>query len=141
MAEKGDQFIKTLSAKAAQLPDEEKAMLQKKLAVFKRMIALCRSVPDSWSEHDKLANTAKGLAVHALNLDVDVGPLLQTQKLLDSVVFARAQGYGTILSAAELAMMNLTGAGNRLDIIKMPPPPPHPLPTPTFFPPSSYKHT
>ena len=120
MAEKGDHFIKTLSAKAAQLPDEPKATLQRKLAVLKRMISFCRTVPDSWSEHDKLANTAKGLAVHALNLDVDVGPLLQTQKLLDSVVFARAQGYGTLLSAAELEMMNLTGDGNGLDIIRMP---------------------
>ena len=139
MAEKGDQFIKTLSAKAAQLPDEEKAMLQKKLAVLKRMIAFCRSVPDSWSEHDKLANTAKGLAVHALNLDVDVGPLLQTQKLLDSVVFARAQGYGTILSAAELEMMNLTGDGNGLDIIKMPPAWRERVPTSNFFQPGGYE--
>src|SRR5205807_6409746 len=98
MAEKGDHFIKTLSAKAAQLPDEPKATLQRKLAVLKRMISFCRTVPDSWSEHDKLANTAKGLAVHALN--VDIGPILQTQKLLDSVVFARAQGYGMVLSAA-----------------------------------------
>ncbi|HKF07786.1 MAG TPA: hypothetical protein VKB89_03570 [Xanthobacteraceae bacterium] len=92
MAEKGDQFIKTLSEKAAQLSEEAKATLQKELAVLKRMISFCRSVPDSWSEHDKLANTPKGLAIHALNLDIDVGPLLQTQKLLDSVLFARGQG-------------------------------------------------
>ena len=68
MAEKGDQFIKTLSEKAAQLSEEAKATLQKELAVLKRMISFCRSVPDSWSEHDKLANTPKGLAIHALNL-------------------------------------------------------------------------
>src|SRR5947209_409251 len=138
MAEKGDQFIKTLSAKAAQLPDEEKAMLQKKLAVLKRMISFCRTVPDSWSEHDKLANTAKGLAVHALNLDVDVGPLLQMQKLLDSVVFARAQGYGTVLSAAELEMMNLTGDGNGLDIVRMPSALRDRVPTSNFFQPGGY---
>jgi hypothetical protein len=140
MAEKGDQFIKTLTAKAAQLPDEAKATLQRKLAVLKRMISFCRSVPDSWSEHDKLANTAKGLAVHVLNLDVDVGPLLQTQKLLDSVVFARAQGYGsTVLSAAELEMMNLTGDGNGLDIIRMPPALRERVPTSNFFQPGGYE--
>jgi hypothetical protein len=139
IAEKGDQFIKTLSEKAAQLPEEAKTTLQKKLAVLKRMISFCRSVPDSWSEHDKLANTSKGLAVHALNLDVDVGPLLQTQKLLDSVVFARAQGYGAVLSAAELEMMNLTGDGNGLDIIKMPPALRERVPTSNFFQPGGYE--
>ena len=138
MAEKGDHFIKTLSAKAAQLPDEPKATLQRKLAVLKRMISFCRTVPDSWSEHDKLANTAKGLAVHALNLDVDVGPLLQTQKLLDSVVFARAQGYGTVLSAAELEMMNLTGDGNGLDIVRMRSALRERVPTSNFFQPGGY---
>src|SRR5262249_6683881 len=114
MAGKGGQFIRTFSAKAAGLPDEAQKTLQKKLAVLKRMVAFCRSVPDTWSAHDKLANTPKGLGVHALNLDLDVGPLLQTQKLLDSVVFARAQGIGAVLSAAELEMMNLTGDGNGL---------------------------
>src|SRR6516164_7641672 len=106
LAEKGDQFIRTLSAKAAGLTDEAKKTLQRKLVVLKSMIAFCRSVPDTWSAHDNLA-PPKGLGVHALNLDLDVGPLLQTQKLLDSVVFARAQGYGAVLSAAELEMMNL----------------------------------
>src|SRR5215471_9301196 len=139
MAEKGDQFIKTLSEKAAQLSEEAKATLQKKLAVLKRMISFCRSVPDSWSEHDKLANTPKGLAVHALNLDIDVGPLLQTQKLLDSVLFARAQGYGTVLSAAELEMMNLTGDGNGLDILRMPPGLRERVPTSNFFQPGGYE--
>jgi len=139
IAEKGDQFIKTLSEKATQLPEEAKTTLQKKLAVLKRMISFCRSVPDSWSEHDKLANTTKGLAVHALNLDIDVGPLLQTQKLLDSVVFARARGYEAVLSAAELEMMNLTGDGNGLDIIRMTPALRERVPTSNFFQPGGYE--
>jgi hypothetical protein len=133
MAEKGDQFIKTLITKAAGSTDEAKKTLQKKLAVLKTMIAFCRSVPDTWSAHDRLANTPKGLGVHALNLDLDVGPLLQTQKLLDSIVFARAQGYGAVLSAAELEMMNLTGDGNGLDIITMPSAWRDRVPTSNFF--------
>jgi hypothetical protein len=139
MAEKGSHFIKSLTVKTAGLPDEAKAALQKKIAVLKSMVAFCRSVPDSWSEHDRLANTPKGLAVHALNLDVDVGPLLQTQKLLDSVVFARAQGYGAVLSAAELEMMNLTGDGNGLDIIRMPLAWRERVPTSNFFQPGGYE--
>jgi hypothetical protein len=139
LAEKGDQFIKILSAKAAGLPEEAKKSLQKKIAVLKSMIAFCRTVPDSWSEHDRLAKTPKGLAVHALNLDVDIGPLLQTQKLLDSVVFARAQGYGAILSAAELEMMNLTGDGNGLDILRMPAAWRERVPTSNFFQPGGYE--
>jgi hypothetical protein len=139
MAEKGDQFIRTLSAKAAGLNDEAKKTVQKKLAVLKSMVAFCRSVPDSWSAHDKLANTPKGLGVHALNLDLDVGPLLQTQKLLDSVVFARAQGYGAVLSAAELEMMNLTGDGNGFDIITMPLAWRERVPTSNFFQPGGYE--
>ena len=139
MAEKGDQFIRTLSAKAGGLTDEAKKTLQRKLAVLKSMVAFCRSVPDSWSAHDKLANTPKGLGVHALNLDLDVGPLLQTQKLLDSIVFARAQGNGAVLSAAELEMMNLTGDGNGLDIITMPLAWRERVPTSNFFQPGGYE--
>src|SRR5262249_39255420 len=139
MAEKGDQFIRILSAKAAGLPEEAKKTLQRKLAVLKSMIAFCRSVPDTWSAHDKLANTSKGLGIHALNLDLDVGPLLQTQKLLDSVVFARAQGYGAVLSAAELEMMNLTGDGNGLDILTMPLAWRERVPTSNFFQPGGYE--
>ena len=139
MAEKGHQFIKSLSAKAAGLPEEPKAALQRKIAVLKSMVAFCRSVPDTWSEHDRLANTPKGLAVHALNLDLDVGPLLQTQKLLDSVVFARAQRYGAVLSAAELEMMNLTGDGNGLDIVRMPSAWRERVPTSNFFQPGGYE--
>ena len=139
MAEKGDQFIRILTAKAAGLPEEAKKTLQRKLGVLKSMIAFCRSVPDTWSAHDKLANTPKGLGVHALNLDLDVGPLLQTQKLLDSIVFARAQGYGAVLSAAELEMMNLTGDGNGLDIITMPLASRERVPTSNFFQPGGYE--
>jgi hypothetical protein len=139
MAEKGNQFIKSLSAKAAGLPEEPRAALQRKIAVLKSMASFCRSVPDTWSEHDRLANTPKGLAVHALNLDLDVGPLLQTQKLLDSVMFARAQRSGAILSAAELEMMNLTGDGNGLDIVRMPSAWREQVPTSNFFQPGGYE--
>ena len=91
-----------------------------KIAVLKRMVAFARSVPDEWAAHEKLADTPQGWAVHAMVLDIDVGPLLQTHKLLTSVIFARTKGYSRPLTAAELEMMNLTGDGTGLDMVTMP---------------------
>jgi hypothetical protein len=120
VAESGSHFVKALAARAATLSGPGKAALEAKIAILHKMIAVARSVPDAWNEHQALAGTSKGLAIHALNLDVDIGPYLQTQKLLDSVVFARRKGYAETLTAAELEMMNLTGDGNGFDMITMP---------------------
>ena len=66
-------------------------------------------------------------------LDIDIGPLLQTRKLLTSVLFARAKGYTKPLSAAELEMMNLTGDGTGLDMVTMPQAMRERVPTANFF--------
>ena len=134
MAEQGERFASHLKAKAAGLSDAAaKSKLLRKADVVLRMTAYCRTVPDQWSEHEKLAKTPKGLAVHAVLLDVDVGPLLQTQKLLDSIIFARRKGYAAPLSAAELGMMNLTGDGNGFDMITIPAEMREHIPTSNFF--------
>jgi hypothetical protein len=138
MAETGSQFVNVLRAQAAQLPDDRKPALNAKIEIVRQMIAFARSVPDAWGQHEILANTQKGLGVHALNLDLDVGPLLQTQKLLDSVVFARRKGFAATLSAAELEMMNLTGDGNGFDMVTMPLQWRDKVPTANFFRPSGY---
>ena len=78
------------------------------------MIRFAQSVPKEWSDQDILAKTPKGWAVHALNLDIDVGPLLQARKLADSLVFAQKKGFDLAADAAELEMMNLMGDGSRL---------------------------
>src|SRR5207245_6080552 len=96
-------------------------------------------VPDEWSAHEKLANTAQGWAVHAMVLDIDVGPLLQTHKLLTSVIFARAKGYARALTAAELEMMNLTGDSTGLDMVRMPQAMRERVPTSNFFQRSGYE--
>jgi hypothetical protein len=103
------------------------------------MIDFARSVPDDWNKHQVLANTPKGLGVHTLNLDVDVGPYLQTQKLMDSVNFARRKGFSGTLTAAELEMMNLTGDGNGFDMITMPREWRDRVPTSNFFQQSGYR--
>jgi hypothetical protein len=137
VAESGDRFVAHLRAAAEQMPAGRPA-LDGKIEILRRMIAFTRSVPDAWGQHEILANTPKGLGVHALNLDVDLGPLLQTQKLLDSVVFARRKGFAKPLSAAELEMMNLTGDGNGFDMVTMPLPWRDKVPTANFFQPSGY---
>ena len=107
--------------------------MEHKIAVLKRMVAFARSVPDEWAAHEKLADTPQGWAVHAMVLDIDVGPLLQTHKLLTSVIFARNKGYTRPLTAAELEMMNLTGDGTGLDMVTMPQAMREQVPTSNFF--------
>jgi hypothetical protein len=138
IAEKGGEFISKLSARAAQLPQAERKALEAKIAVVHKMASFSMSVPDDWNQHEALASTRKGLGIHALNLDLDVGPLLQTQKLLDSVVFARRRGWSGTLTAAELEMMNLTGDGNGFDMITLPLAWRDKVPTSNFFQRSGY---
>jgi hypothetical protein len=138
LAEDGERFVAALAAKAQRLPDDDKKALEKKLAIVRKMIAFAKSVPDDWGQHEALAGTQKGLAIHALNLDLDFGPLLQTQKLLDSIVFARRKGFAAPLSAAELEMMNLTGDGNGFDMVTMPADWRDKVPTANFFQPHGY---
>jgi hypothetical protein len=133
MAEQGHEFVRALSERAAQLSGAPRQAMDRKIAVLRQMVAFTRSVPDEWGEHEKLADTAKGWAVHAMVLDIDVGPLLQTHKLLTSVIFARAKGYTRPLTAAELEMMNLTGDGTGLDMVTMPQSLREQVPTANFF--------
>ncbi len=139
MAEKGNKFIAALKAKAASLSGQAKADLAKKISVVQRMVAVSRTVPMRWSEHVKLARTPRGLGIHAAVLDIDIGPLLQTQKLLDSVIFARRKGHVRPLTAAELEMMNLTGDGNGFDMVTMPVEMRRKVPTSNFFQRSGYE--
>ena len=133
LAEQGHEIIRELTARVATLSGAARKAMDHKLAVLKKMVAFTRTVPDTWSEHEKLANTPQGWAVHAMVLDIDVGPMLQTHKLLTSVHFARAKGYNRPLSAAELEMMNLTGDGTGLDMVTMPQAMREQVPTSNFF--------
>jgi len=133
LAEQGHEFIRALSDKVARTSGPARQSLEHKLAVLKKMVAHAKSVPDTWSEHEKIGNTAQGWAMHAMVLDVDVGPMLQTHKLLTSVLFARAKGYSRPLTAAELEMMNLTGDGTGLDMVTMPQAMREQVPTSNFF--------
>jgi hypothetical protein len=139
VAEQGSEIVRALTAKAAQLSGPARKTMDTKIAVFKRMLAAARSVPDDWSAHARIADTQQGWAIHSMVLDIDVGPLLQTHKLLTSVIFAREKGYTRPLTAAELEMMNLTGDGTGLDMVTMPPALRQMVPTSNFFQRSGYE--
>jgi hypothetical protein len=133
LAEEGPQFIKALTARAATLTGPDQAELTDKIKILQAMVDFSTSVPDEWHQHVTLGNKPEGLGIHALNLDVDIGPYLQVQKLLNSIHFAKAKGHKAPLTAAELEMMNLTGDGNGFDMITVPVSWQQQVPTSNFF--------
>ncbi|MGB2595163.1 MAG: hypothetical protein WBC87_09615 [Pseudolabrys sp.] len=133
-AEDGNRYLLALRQRAKGLTGPAKLAMERKIEGLKRMIAYSRSVPNRWSEHDRLAKTTLGgFGIHAAVLDIDLGPLLQVQKLTDSVRFARTKGYAAPLTAAELELMNLTGDGNGFDMVTMPQALRARVPTANFF--------
>ena len=140
LAESGTRLLEALRQKAKVTTGDATLTMERKIEALKRMIAFSRSVPDNWNDHDRLAkSTAGGMGIHAAILDIDIGPLLQVQKLLNSVRFARAKGYSAPLRAAELELMNLTGDGNGIDMVTMPQTLRERVPTANFFQQSGYE--
>ena len=133
LSEHGSAMADTLQDRAKAAKPERRKELTRKAAVLRTMTKFARGIPYRWSAHVKAAETPKGRALHALNLDIDVGPLLQTQKLLDSVKFLRMKGHERPVSAAELEMMNLMGDGNGFDVVTMPAAIRDKVPTSNFF--------
>ena len=140
LAEHGGRLLGMLRQKSKTLTGDARLTMDTKIEALKRMIAFARSVPNHWNEHDRLAKTTPGgIGVHAVLLDRDIGPLLQVQKLINSVRFARSKHYAAPLSAAELELMNLTGDGNGIDMIMMPGALRARVPTANFFQQSGYE--
>ena len=139
LAERGHEFVRDLTARVAATQGPARKAMEHKLAVLRKMVAFTLTVPDDWSAHQRLADTPQGWACHAMVLDIDIGPMLQTHKLLTSVIFARNKGYTRPLTAAELEMMNLTGDGTGLDMVTMPQAMREQVPTTNFFQRSGYE--
>jgi hypothetical protein len=133
VAKHGKKFLAALRAKAKAASGARRQQLQAKIATFSKIMRFTQSVSYDWYKHVRLGRTEKGLAVHALNLDIDIGPMLQVQKLLNSVQFARRYGVRRALPAAELEMMNLTGDGNGIDMVLMSQSMREKAPTANFF--------
>jgi len=134
LAEHSDIVLAALHHREKTLQGDARRAMARKIEAVRRMIAYAKSVPGKWSEYDKLAKqTAGGMGIHAIVLDRDIGPVVQTQKLMNSVLFARMKGYRKPLAAPELELMNLTGDSTGLDMVTMPAEFRAKVPTANFF--------
>ena len=129
----GPGILEKLKERLKSAEGKKRKTLQRKIAGFNRMVRYARSIPYRWSRHVRASRSSKGRALHALILDIDIGPLLQTQKLVNSIKFARRLGYKRNLTAAELEMHNLTGDGNGFDMISLSQSMRKKVPTANFF--------
>ena len=106
------------------------ASLRRKAGIVRTMVADVKTVPDEWGAHVKFGGTPKGMAIHALNLDADVGPWLQVIKLKGLKDTAANEGGRVVLSGAEMELMNLAGPRTGLEMMT---PLGRTIPTPNFF--------
>ncbi|MFM9847716.1 MAG: hypothetical protein ACKVP3_11220 [Hyphomicrobiaceae bacterium] len=115
----GPRFIERLNAMAAErgVSGSRAASLRNKAQAVARMLRAARSVPNHWNNHVKLGAAPKGQGIHTLNLDADVGPWLQVQKLKDVLQTAVNAGRPE-LTPAELELMNLAGPRTGLDMME-----------------------
>ena len=72
---------------------------------------------NGWREYVAYGKTSKGHAIHALNLDADVGPMLQVLKLTRIRDAAAKKGFMRI-SGAQMELLNLVGYGRGLEMMR-----------------------
>lgn len=121
VAKHGDHFLTRLDrlVRAPDQPRERTLQLQAKAQILTRMIANARSVPSQWARHQEYAKTPEGQGIHALNLDGDIGPMLQAIKLYGLRIEAEKAGRPK-LTGGEMELMNLSGPGTGLEILLNP---------------------
>lgn len=130
LARHGDDFVARLKALLRRTADPaRRERLESKIASVRAMTATARSVPREWSRQVGLAKTVKGRGIHAINLDGDIGPWLQVNKLAGLKETAAKAGRAR-LSGAEIELMNLAGPGTGLEMMESPA---HDAPTTNFF--------
>lgn len=114
----GADFLKRLnaSAKLPGLAAERAAALSRKIGCVKKMYANVRAQPFEWSAQQVYAKTPAGMGVHALNIDGDIGPMLQAVKLRGLRDVAEKAGRAS-LSGGEMELMNLAGPATGLEMM------------------------
>jgi hypothetical protein len=103
--------------------------LTHKAQIVRAMVRAAKSVPNHWNDHVKFATTPRGLGIHALNMDADVGPWMQVLKL-DGLRGHAAKAGRMTLTGAELELMNLAGPRTALEMME---PAGHGASTANFF--------
>jgi hypothetical protein len=121
LARSGATFIERLNRKLRDPGNSpaRTASLKRKLAVLKRMYANVKRLPFEWSVQQRYAKTQNGMGIHTLNIDADIGPMLQAMKLRTLMDTAQKQGRRS-LSGAELELMNLAGPMTGLEMMDEP---------------------
>ncbi len=125
----GDAFLARLNQMAATSDPRRATLLRAKILAVRRMQQAAKAVPNEWKEQVKLGNQPKGLGIHALNLDADIGPWLQVIKLKGLKDEAERAGK-TRLTGAEIELMNLAGPRTGLEMME---PVARGMPTSNFF--------
>lgn len=128
IAKSGPKFIQRLQRLALSEPHRVSAIAAK-INALEKMYAVSKSVPDDWGKQTALATTPRGLGMHAINLDADIGPWLQVIKIRGLKTTAERKGLHN-LSGAEIELMNLAGPSTGLEMMQ---PVGRLAPTPNFF--------
>lgn len=106
----GAMFVERLSAKLRNpnLSPGRIASLKSKIAVLRKMTANAKSIPFDWERHQAYAKTSAGQGMHALNIDGDIGPMMQAMKL-KGIKDTAEKFDRPNLTGAEMELMNLSG--------------------------------
>ncbi len=127
----GTEFAARLEriASESNTPERKAEALHFKALCLRRMVVDARKVFDSWTARVAYANTSEGRAMHALNLDSDIGPWMQAMRLEGMREFAAKKGF-TALTGAQLELMNLAGHAHGIEMMQVPG---RDMPTSNFF--------
>lgn len=118
LSQNGKRFVERLQKKAG-IPNTSaarRAQLQSKIIALRKMYANSRRVPFEWSRHQAYAKTPEGMGMHVLNVDGDIGPMLQAVKLR-SLKDTAEKYERPHLSGAEMEAMNLAGPVTGLEMM------------------------
>jgi hypothetical protein len=117
LSKHGGSFIERLSANVSETRDAaRRRQLEDKLKVLRRMVRTAKSVPYRWSRHVQFSRTPRGMALHVMNMDGDIGPWMQVVKIADLKRMAERKGRPR-LSGAEIELMNLAGPATGLEMM------------------------
>lgn len=121
LARSGATFIALLNSKLRDPNNSpaRTASLKHKIVVLRKMYANVKRLPFEWDVQQRYAKTDPGMGIHALNIDGDIGPMLQAMKLRTLKDTAAKQGR-VVLTGAELELMNLAGPMTGLEMLDQP---------------------
>ena len=118
MAKHGPKFVTRLERMIRRERNPgRRERLQAKLKSLRAMLRTAKSIPFNWSRQRSLARTSRGMGLHPLNIDGDIGPWMQVIKLADIKKLAERKGF-TKLSGSQLELMNLAGPGTGHEMMR-----------------------